>query len=468
MRAGADPLITRTSTLHRLSSTFSAHLVAAGILVVTSACSSDEPEPMEPAPDAGISMSSPDGGGMMTTDAGTMSDPDAGVVAEPLFIRPPSWTEGIWQGNDGTAERIAIFEEDNLTLGDVVDDAQTNLVPLRTLTDLDVLATFAEVESSSTTYAFSVEFDDGSGRTTTTHRYAVVREGAVDYTRTIDSSVAAQFEMVRTPADRFITPPTWLHGRWEGASEKDGFDKAASLANGNVSFGNVEGGEDRLVSFAQLLAGDSQAVFRVLENEAAIYRYLVNVQAGSGLVFLDVTYEDLGGGMMRYAFTTDDIFVFDSFVMTKQADVFPEGTTFSLRNTYEASAPRAEGGTGGIEFDIEELRGVPAGSLVRSGTVAFSASEIDGFIGRWDVDVQGRSIVFRNAVDCDNPPDEDACRVLEVNTFDRFYFTFDRAIDTSRVSSSDFSVTAGEVGTEILVTFGEGTDTRKPKFTVTF
>lgn len=140
------------------------------------------------------------------------------------------------------------------------------------------------------------------------------------------------------------------------------------------------------------------------------------------------------------------------------------GSNVTVTNTFQATAFTMD-----AELAIEDLFQVPAGSLAATANLS-SAVEFSGYLlNLYDIDIDENSIRFEVVAQSDDPTYGDLFRVLEANTFDRYYFTFDNAQKVNGFASSNSSVNL-RIDTDniLVVEIGEGYDFRTGQsFTIT-
>ena len=140
------------------------------------------------------------------------------------------------------------------------------------------------------------------------------------------------------------------------------------------------------------------------------------------------------------------------------------GANVTVTNTFQSTAFTMD-----AELAIEDLFMVSAGSLAASATVG-SGLEFDNYLlNLYDIDIDENSISFTCVAAEDDPNYGTLFRVIEANTFDRYYFTFADAqnIDsyTSSNSSVDLRIDSDKV---VVVEIGEGYDFKPGQsFTIT-
>jgi len=131
----------------------------------------------------------------------------------------------------------------------------------------------------------------------------------------------------------------------------------------------------------------------------------------------------------------------------------------TVSNTLQTAADPSMGGTVGVETPIETVFGLPAGALIISTTVN-SGTEFQGYLdGLYDIDLSDDVISYNLVAPADHPVYSNFFRTIEANTFDRYYFKFDRNHNISLGISSNSSVTLSIISdTEIMVQISEGFD----------
>lgn len=129
----------------------------------------------------------------------------------------------------------------------------------------------------------------------------------------------------------------------------------------------------------------------------------------------------------------------------------------TVRNTLQIAADPSIGGTGGIETPIETVFGLPDGALVET-TKVNAGIEYQGYLdGLYDIDLSDEGISYNLVAPADHPVYSNFFRIIEANTFDRYYFSFDVNHNISSGSSSDSSVSLSIISdNEIMVQVGEG------------
>lgn len=146
-------------------------------------------------------------------------------------------------------------------------------------------------------------------------------------------------------------------------------------------------------------------------------------------------------------------------------EVIPTGVELRVRNSFQSAAPPAMGGTGGAEVPIEALLSLPDGAGTISATVAHGSVEIPSYLGFYAIDAESRSLRFSSVTSSE--PFPGFFRTIEAGTFDRYYVTFQPSLAIQSAESSDPAVRAEVRSDGLLVTVGEGYNTRGAGFTIT-
>lgn len=131
----------------------------------------------------------------------------------------------------------------------------------------------------------------------------------------------------------------------------------------------------------------------------------------------------------------------------------------TVSNTLQTAADPSMGGTGGVETPIETVFGLPAGALIITKTVS-NGIEYPGYLdGLYDIDLSDEEITYDLVAPADPPVYANFFRTIEANTFDRYYFNFDRAHQIRSGTASNPAVSLTVISdTEIRVQIGEGFD----------
>jgi len=140
------------------------------------------------------------------------------------------------------------------------------------------------------------------------------------------------------------------------------------------------------------------------------------------------------------------------------------GSSVTVTNTFQATAFTMD-----AELAIEDVFMAPAGSLAATATVG-DGLEFDNYLlNLYDIDIDENSISFTCVAELDDPNYGSLFRVLEPNTFDRYYFTFTEDQNVSGFTSSNSSVDLRIDSEKVLVVeIGEGYDFKPGQnFTIT-
>ncbi len=140
------------------------------------------------------------------------------------------------------------------------------------------------------------------------------------------------------------------------------------------------------------------------------------------------------------------------------------GSSVTVTNTFQSTAFTMD-----AELDIEGLFMAPAGSLAASATVGEGVEFSNYLLNLYDIDIDENSIAFTCVAQSDDPTYGTLFRILEPNTFDRYYFTFAEAQNVNGFSSSNSSVNLRVDSDNVLVVeIGEGYDFKPGQnFTIT-
>lgn len=140
------------------------------------------------------------------------------------------------------------------------------------------------------------------------------------------------------------------------------------------------------------------------------------------------------------------------------------GSSVTISNTFQSIAF-----TMGVEGAVEDLFGVPAGSLFATANVGNALEFSDYLFNLYDIEIDENSITFEVVAQEGDPNYGDLFRVYQEGTFDRYYLTFDTAQNVSGFTSSDPSVNLRIDSDKVLVVEnGEGYDFKPgQKFTIT-
>ncbi len=140
------------------------------------------------------------------------------------------------------------------------------------------------------------------------------------------------------------------------------------------------------------------------------------------------------------------------------------GSSVTVTNTFQSTAF-----TNGAEQAIEDLFQAPAGSLAATANVGAAVEFPAYLLNLYDIDIKENSISFEVVAQTDDPNYGTLFRVLEADTYDRYYLAFDNAQDVNEFSSSNSSVNLRIDSDKILVVeIGEGYDFKPGQnFTIT-
>ncbi len=126
----------------------------------------------------------------------------------------------------------------------------------------------------------------------------------------------------------------------------------------------------------------------------------------------------------------------------------------TVTNTFQSTAF-----TQGAELAIEDLFQQPEGALAATSNVSTAVEFPAYLLNLYDIDINENSISFEVVAQADDPTYGDLFRILEAETFDRYYFTFENAQDVSGFTSSNSSVNLRiDSDKVVVVEIGEGYD----------
>ena len=130
------------------------------------------------------------------------------------------------------------------------------------------------------------------------------------------------------------------------------------------------------------------------------------------------------------------------------------GSSVTLTNTFQSTAF-----TMGAEQAIEDLFQAPAGSLAATANVGAAVEFPAYLLNLYDVEIDQNSISFEVVAKMDDPNYGSLFRVLEADTYDRYYLTFNTAQAVSGFTSSNPAVKLRIDSDKVLVVeIGEGYD----------
>lgn len=140
------------------------------------------------------------------------------------------------------------------------------------------------------------------------------------------------------------------------------------------------------------------------------------------------------------------------------------GSSVTVTNTFQSTAF-----TNGAELAIEDLFQVPAGSLASIANVGAAVEFSSYLLNLYDIDMNENSIKFTVVAQENDPTYGDLFRILEANTVDRYYLTFDSAQNVNGATSSNAAVNLRIDSNKVLVVeIGEGYDFKPGQsFTIT-
>ncbi len=108
---------------------------------------------------------------------------------------------------------------------------------------------------------------------------------------------------------------------------------------------------------------------------------------------------------------------------------------------------------------IEDLFQQPSGALAATATVGDGVEFPAYLLNLYDIDIAEGSIRFEVVAQAGDPTYGDLFRILEPNTFDRYYLTFASAQNVNSFTSSNSSVNLRIDSDNVLVVeIGEGYD----------
>ncbi len=130
------------------------------------------------------------------------------------------------------------------------------------------------------------------------------------------------------------------------------------------------------------------------------------------------------------------------------------GSSVTVTNTFQSTAFTMD-----AEVAIEELFQVSEGSLAATATIGDGVEFPAYLLNLYDIDIEETSISFTVVAQTDDPNYGSLFRVLEANTFDRYYFTFSESQNVSEFSVSNSAVDLRIDSDKVLVVeIGEGYD----------
>jgi len=140
------------------------------------------------------------------------------------------------------------------------------------------------------------------------------------------------------------------------------------------------------------------------------------------------------------------------------------GSSVTVTNTFQSTAFTMD-----AELAIEDLFSAPAGSLAATANIGAAVEFPAYLLNLYDIDFNENSISFEVVAQADDPNYGSLFRVLESNTYDRYYFTFDTAQEVEGFTSSNSSINLRIDSDKVLVVeIGEGYDFKTGQsFTIT-
>jgi hypothetical protein len=140
------------------------------------------------------------------------------------------------------------------------------------------------------------------------------------------------------------------------------------------------------------------------------------------------------------------------------------GSSVTVTNTFQSTAF-----TNGDEKPIEELFQAPEGSLAATANIGAAIEFPAYLLNLYDIDIDENNISFTVVAQADDPNYGSLFRILEADTYDRYYLTFDEAQEVAEFSSSNASVNLRIDSDKVLVVeIGESYDFKPGQsFTIT-
>lgn len=140
------------------------------------------------------------------------------------------------------------------------------------------------------------------------------------------------------------------------------------------------------------------------------------------------------------------------------------GSGVTVTNTFQSTAFTMD-----AELAIEDLFMMDAGALAATSTVNNTVEFPAYLLNLYDIDINENSISFDIVAEAGDPTYGDLFRVLEANTYDRYYLTFANAQNVNSFTSSNTSVNLRIDSANVLVVeIGEGYDFNPDQsFTIT-
>ncbi|MEM1220258.1 MAG: hypothetical protein AAGH79_15160 [Bacteroidota bacterium] len=145
-----------------------------------------------------------------------------------------------------------------------------------------------------------------------------------------------------------------------------------------------------------------------------------------------------------------------SFTACSEEEVPPIAleSSVTVTNTFQSTAFTAD-----AELAIEDLFQVPAGSLAATATVGAAVEFPAYLLNLYDIDIDENSISFVLVAQDGDPTYGDLFRMIEADTYDRYYLTFAEAQNVEGFSVNNSSVNLRIDSDKVLVVeIGEGFD----------
>lgn len=140
------------------------------------------------------------------------------------------------------------------------------------------------------------------------------------------------------------------------------------------------------------------------------------------------------------------------------------GSSVTVTNTFQSTAFTED-----AELAIEALFEVETGSLAATASVSDGVEFPSYLLNLYDIDIDENVISFDVVAEAEDPTYGDLFRILEPDTFDRYYLTFDDDQNVNGFTSSNSSVNLRIDSNRVLVVeIGEGYDFNpEQSFTIT-
>ena len=235
--------------------------------------------------------SNSDGDSDGDTDGDTDGDADSDTGPEP-FVAPPEWLLGMWLGTDSAdAQKVAIFQSDDICFGDVADGAQSGIMSYAAVPETDEDATFEVHTDDGTTYSYTISHAVDGASISITETFKSTGDTTLTYSYEMGDD-SDEFEMTNTPASDFIVPPAWLQGQWEGSLGKD--SGVFLVEEDEMSMGYTA---DALSTYSMYMDMDSTSTFSVITDDGTTYSFRLKIPVMAQWVD---TFKDNGDGTLTY------------------------------------------------------------------------------------------------------------------------------------------------------------------------